>query len=185
MKIYTRKGDGGTTSLLGGGRVPKHHLRIEAYGTVDELSSVIGLLATEAAAAEERGFLQQIQHHLFTIGASLAVEGEDSKAFRPDLEAQDIKVLEVSIDTFTAFLPELKHFVLPGSDRANALAHLCRTVCRRAERLVVGLQAQSGVDPLVVQYLNRLSDWFFVYGRVLTHRQGTEEVKWVPRAKQP
>lgn len=181
MKIYTRKGDGGTTSLLGGGRVSKHDLRIEAYGTVDELNSMVGLLCTNEAAEPEHGFLRQIQHTLFTIGSSLAVDSKDSKAYRPDINAEDIQLLEVSMDTYTAFLPDLQHFVLPGSDPANALAHLCRTVCRRAERLVVGLAEQSYVEPDALRYLNRLSDWFFVYGRVLTQRAGAQEVYWQPR----
>lgn len=182
MKIYTRKGDSGETSLLGGTRVSKAHLRIEAYGTVDELNSYVGLLSTEAATAEERTFLRSVQHMLFTIGSSLAVESQESKAYRPDIHAQDIHVLEVSIDTFTAFLPELKHFILPGSTRASALAHVCRTVCRRAERLAVALHdTGEEVVPDVIRYLNRLSDWFFAYSRVLTQREGSEEVRWEPR----
>lgn len=182
MKIYTKKGDDGRTSLLGGSRVPKHHLRIESYGTVDELNSFIGLLRDQPATASYQAQLQTIQDRLFTIGAYLATDDENSKAYRPDLREADVEVLEQSIDEMEKGLPPLKNFVLPGGHPANSLAHVCRTVCRRAERLVVHLNSEDRpVEPIIIAYLNRLSDWFFVLSRHITHTTGSQEVVWQPR----
>lgn len=182
MKIYTRKGDLGETGLLGGTRVPKDDLRIEAYGTVDELNCFLGLLRDQPSTEPEAAFLQSIQDRLFVIGAALAVDDPSSKVYRPDLHQEDIDALETSMDAFEASLPELKSFVLPGGHPANSAAHVCRTVCRRAERLSVRLMHEWPVEPIVISYLNRLSDWFFVYARALSQRAGAAEIAWQPRA---
>ena len=183
MKIYTKAGDGGQTSLLGGARVSKAHARIAAYGTVDELNVAVGALRDQPLATPEGALLQGVQERLFTLGAALAVEAEQSQVFRPDLRADDVAALEQHIDTMTAQLPELRHFVLPGGHAAVSAAHLVRVVCRRAERLVVGLAEVEprGTDALVIAYLNRLSDWAFVYARLLAQRAGAPELKWTPR----
>jgi cob(I)alamin adenosyltransferase len=181
MKIYTKKGDGGDTSLLGGTRVRKDDVRIEAYGTVDELNVALGALRDHTITQPEASLLQTVQERLFTVGAALAVEDEQSKVFRPDLREEDVVVLEQAIDAMTTELPELRHFILPGGHPAVSAAHLVRVVCRRAERLVIHLAAQGSVPSIVVPYLNRLSDWAFVYGRLLGQRAGVAEVKWEPR----
>ncbi len=181
MKVYTRNGDKGETGLLGGTRVPKYDLRIEAYGTVDELNSFLGMLRDTPGTQPEHALLQSIQERLFTLGSYLATDDENTKVFRPDLQEQDVVALELSIDSMEDGLPLLKNFVLPGGHISNSLAHVCRTICRRAERLVVHLAAEKPVEPLVISYLNRLSDWLFVYARTLTHRAKQLEVLWQPR----
>jgi cob(I)alamin adenosyltransferase len=181
MKIYTRKGDTGQTSLLGGKRVPKHSQRIEAYGTVDELNSWIGLLATLPHARPQVALLRSIQDRLFTLGSLLAADPEGTSFKLPELQESDVTELEQSIDSLEADLPALRNFVLPGSDADNAHAHVARTVCRRAERRLVELAEVEPVDALNLKYLNRLSDWLFVFSRALTLRNGTAEVAWTPR----
>lgn len=181
MKIYTKKGDKGTTSLLGGTRVPKDDLRIDAYGTVDELNSFIGLLRDHVKEAEERGVLKEIQDRLFTMGSSLAADPAKEKIVKPDLEVQDIAVLEKEIDRMNEALPPMKSFILPGGHPTVSFCHIARCVCRRAERLVVALKHRAEVDPLVLQYLNRLSDYLFVLSRLLAKRFDAEEIPWRPR----
>lgn len=181
MKVYTKKGDEGLTSLIGGTRVPKHHLRIEAYGTVDELNSNIGRLADFEAAATYRPFLREVQDRLFTMGSLLAADPEKNRMELPSLHASDVEKLEKSIDEMESGLEPLKNFILPGGHPANSSAHIARCVCRRAERMVVNLSEQAPVDPLSLQYLNRLSDWLFVFAREMTRVTGAEEIAWTPR----
>lgn len=181
MKIYTKTGDKGQTSLIGGTRVPKHHLRIESYGTVDELNSYIGLIRDQQVSEHQQNLLKEIQDRLFTIGSALASDPEKSKMKIPDLHQEDIELLEKEIDTMIADLPELRHFILPGGSNAVSFCHLARCVCRRAERICVHLSEDSFVDEKVMVYLNRLSDYLFVLSRKLCFDNQIEENKWIPR----
>ena len=181
MKIYTKTGDQGQTSLIGGTRVPKHHLRIESYGTVDELNSYIGLIRDQQVSEHQQNLLKEIQDRLFTIGSALASDPEKSKMKIPDLHQEDIELLEKEIDTMTADLPELRHFILPGGSNAVSFCHLARCVCRRAERICVHLSEDSFVDEKVMVYLNRLSDYLFVLSRKSCFDNQIEENKWIPR----
>ncbi|SFG79206.1 cob(I)yrinic acid a,c-diamide adenosyltransferase [Pedobacter insulae] len=181
MKIYTKTGDKGQTSLIGGTRVPKHHIRIETYGTVDELNSYIGLIMCQQIAVHYQQILKEIQDRLFTIGASLASDPERSKMKIPDLGDNDIALLEKEMDEMNEALPELKHFILPGGSTVVSYCHLARCVCRRAERSAVHLAEQSFVDSNITIYLNRLSDYLFVLGRKLNADGGTPENVWKPR----
>ncbi len=178
-KIYTKSGDQGKTSLLGGQRVSKAELRIEAYGTVDELNSWLGLLRDHSLGEERKAFLKKIQDTLFTIGSHLAVEDEESKKYLPVLSEAAIQDLESEIDLMDGKLPVLKHFILPGGHPHVSEVHIARTVCRRAERCVIRLYDEVGnVDFLVVKLLNRLSDYLFVLSRMLARELGVEEQKW-------
>src|SRR6476469_3254635 len=178
MKIYTRAGDKGLTALIGGTRVPKSSLRIECYGTVDELNSHIGLLRDQDINAPRRGLLKEIQDRLFTIGSSLAADPEKSKMKLPDLHAADVQLLEDEMDRMNAELPELRAFILPGGHPAVSQAHVARCVCRRTERMVIHVSEDSFVAELVIVYLNRLSDYLFVLSRYMAHELGVEEVTW-------
>ncbi|MEM6805193.1 MAG: cob(I)yrinic acid a,c-diamide adenosyltransferase [Bacteroidota bacterium] len=180
MKIYTKKGDAGKTSLLGGTRVAKYDLRIEAYGTVDELNAYLGLISDEEAAREHIVLIRNIQDKLFTLGSILAADPEKNHFKLPSIEQGDIDLLERSIDVMSEKLPELKNFVLPGGHRANSLAHVARCVCRRAERRVVELSEQAPIDALILTYLNRLSDWLFVLSRSVSAETGSTEILWNP-----
>jgi len=181
MKIYTKTGDSGTTSLLGGRRVSKSHDRINAYGTVDELNAFMGLLRDQVVNTYRQEFLISIQERLFTIGASLAAEAPDSKVKRPDLQEDDVTTLEQAIDQMEESLPPMKNFVLPGGHQSVSFCHLARCVCRRAERLVIKLKESEQVEDMVVIYLNRLSDYLFVLGRKIVQELNAEEVPWIPR----
>ena len=181
MKIYTKTGDQGITSLLGGVRVPKSDLRIDAYGTVDELNSYMGLLRDQEVNAQRADFLKEIQDRLFTLGADLATVPGKDKVKKPDLHAEDILLLEEEMDRMDASLPTLKAFILPGGHTAVSFCHLARTVCRRTERIVVELASYEEVNGLVIQYLNRLSDYLFVLGRKMAQELQVEEVTWTPR----
>lgn len=183
MKIYTKTGDKGFTSLIGGTRVPKHHLRIESYGTVDELNSYIGLIRDQEIAQHDKDFLKEIQDRLFTIGSSLAADPEKSKMVIPDLHTEDIELLETEMDTINLQLPELKHFILPGGSTTISYCHLARTVCRRAERITVHLADESMVDDKVIIYLNRLSDYLFTLARKVANDHKIAENEWIPRLK--
>ncbi|MDB5158056.1 MAG: cob(I)yrinic acid a,c-diamide adenosyltransferase [Mucilaginibacter sp.] len=183
MKIYTKTGDKGFTSLIGGTRVPKHHLRIESYGTVDELNSYIGLIRDQDLAAHDKDLLKEIQDRLFTIGSSLAADPEKSKMVIPDLHISDIELLEMEMDTMNETLPELKHFILPGGSSTISYCHIARCVCRRAERLTVHLAEESVVDDKVIIYLNRLSDYLFTLGRKIANDHKIPENQWIPRLK--
>ena len=181
MKIYTKTGDKGLTSLIGGTRVAKSSLRIECYGTVDELNSHIGLVRDQDVNAPRRPLLKEIQDRLFTIGSALAADPEKSKMKLPDLHAADVTLLEDEMDRLNADLPELRAFILPGGHPAVSHAHVARCVCRRAERLTIHLGEDSFVAELVVVYLNRLSDFLFVLSRAMAHELGVEEVTWKAR----
>ncbi|MBL0049065.1 MAG: cob(I)yrinic acid a,c-diamide adenosyltransferase [Bacteroidetes bacterium] len=181
FKIYTRTGDTGETSLIGGTRVPKHHIRIESYGTVDELNSYVGLIKDQEIDAHSKSILAEIQDRLFTIGSSLASDPEKSKMKIPDLKQEDISLLESEMDEMDAKLPEMRSFVLPGGHPIISFCHIARCVCRRAERNTIHLAENNFVAPLVVQYLNRLSDYLFVLSRFLSLQLKVNETPWKPR----
>ncbi len=182
-KIYTKTGDLGQTSLIGGTRVPKSHIRIESYGTVDELNSFIGFLCDQITDDRTKKFLNEIQDRLFTIGSSLACDPDkEPKMKLPDLRDDDIKLMEAEIDEMNKVLPQMKSFILPGGGMAVSSAHIARCVCRRAERNCVNMiEHEMFVDPLVIQYLNRLSDYLFVVARFIAHVTGVKETEWKAR----
>jgi cob(I)alamin adenosyltransferase len=181
MKIYTKTGDKGTTALFGGKRVSKAELRIETYGTVDELNSWMGVLRDQEVNRNRQEELIEVQDRLFTIGSILATEPGNTKVKIPSLTENDITFLEKKIDAMESGLEPMKVFVLPGGHTSVSFGHVSRTVCRRAERLVIALDAQEKVDPLVIQYLNRLSDYLFVLCRAMTKDLGANETPWRPR----
>jgi cob(I)alamin adenosyltransferase len=180
-KIYTKTGDAGETSIFGGKRLPKDHVRIEAYGTVDELNAYLGLLRDQVPDPETQSRLKMIQDRLFTVGSNLASD-PDKELVTPDLRAEDIEGLEKEMDRMNEDLPELRNFVLPGGHQVVSYCHLARCVCRRAERRVIHLARESKVEPIVIQYLNRLSDYFFVLARYLGREMQVEEISWSPRS---
>jgi cob(I)alamin adenosyltransferase len=181
MKIYTRTGDAGTTSLFGGARVPKYDLKIEAYGTIDELNSHIGLLRDQQIAEEHITVLLEVQDRLFTIGSHLATQAGKKNIVLPPILETDIELLEKEIDRMDALLPPMKHFVLPGGHTVISFVHIARCVCRRAERLSVHLSEQEEVNPIILKYLNRLSDYLFMLSRMLTQELGAKEIPWIAR----
>lgn len=181
MKIYTKTGDKGQTSLIGGTRVPKDHIRIEAYGTVDELNSWIGLIRDQGISSRQQEMLVEIQDRLFTIGSSLASDPEKSKMKIPDLKEEDILLLEKEMDRMNETLPEMRSFVLPGGHTTVSYCHIARCVCRRGERAVIRLSSSEFVAERVVKYLNRLSDYLFVLSRELSADLKAVEIPWKPR----
>lgn len=183
QKIYTKTGDLGKTSLIGGTKVPKSNIRIDAYGTIDELNSYIGLTADHLQDNHSKLILKEIQDRLFTIGSSLACDPEKEPALKiPDLKEEDIALLEKEIDRMTAELPVMKSFILPGGHVAVSVAHITRCVCRRAERICVDMnESKLFVEPLVIKYLNRLSDYLFVLARFIGQLLGVGEIPWKPR----
>ncbi|WP_080056897.1 cob(I)yrinic acid a,c-diamide adenosyltransferase [Spirosoma aerolatum] len=182
MKIYTKTGDKGQTGLIGGRRVSKADLRIDAYGTIDELNAWIGLVRDQLVNESRSTLLKEIQDRLFTVGAELATDPEKaSKRAIPSITADDIEMLEQAMDNMDAELPELRAFILPGGHQAVSFCHLARTVCRRAERLIITLHEQSPVDERVRQYINRLSDYLFVLSRKMAQELSSDEVVWKPR----
>jgi cob(I)alamin adenosyltransferase len=183
MKIYTKTGDKGFTSLIGGTRVPKHNIRIESYGTVDELNSWIGLIRDQQINTDHKELLKQIQETLFVIGSHLASDPERSKMALPDFSIQEVELLEKTIDQMNGQLPELTHFILPGGSTVVSYCHLARCVCRRAERAVTYLAENSAVDELIIIYLNRLSDYLFVLARKLANELNVAENQWLPKIK--
>lgn len=181
VKIYTKTGDGGDTALFGGGRVPKDNKRVEAYGAVDELNSFVGLALMSLADADVRRGLLLIQNDLFSLGANLATPGGDGSRPRPqtpDVPVARVEAMERWIDDATEELPELREFVLPGGSEGSATLHVCRSVCRRAERAVVALGRDEPLDDGIVPYLNRLSDLLFVWARLENLRSGQQDVPW-------
>ncbi|MBL7891837.1 MAG: cob(I)yrinic acid a,c-diamide adenosyltransferase [Bacteroidia bacterium] len=180
MKIYTKTGDKGQTSLIGGTRVPKHHIRIEAYGTVDELNSWIGLLRDQQIKDEYKSLLVEVQDRLFTIGSTLAADPEKSRMTLPELAEADVTVLEKAIDKMNEGLPEMRSFILPGGHTIISYCHIARCVCRRAERNTTHLSETTAVGELVIKYLNRLSDYLFVLARRLSHDLKANEMPWKP-----
>lgn len=187
MKIYTKTGDKGTTALFGGTRVPKHHIRIESYGTVDELNSHIGLIRDQKIDPRSTEILVHIQNKLFTVGAILATPPEKEllkngkeRLNISKISEEDIALLETEMDSMNDTLPQMTHFVLPGGHTTVSYCHIARCVCRRAERLSVQLNEQEAIDERVIMYLNRLSDYLFVLARKLSQDLKAEEVKWIP-----
>ncbi|MDX2151959.1 MAG: cob(I)yrinic acid a,c-diamide adenosyltransferase [Bryobacteraceae bacterium] len=185
-RIYTRGGDTGNTSLVGGQRVPKDALRIETYGTVDELNACVGLAAVSASDSPRLSSFHQIllrvQHELFNLGSILATLPGDVHPKQPRITEAEIRRLESEIDRMNTELPDLHSFVLPGGSRINAELHLCRTVCRRAERLAVALSREEEIPGETVRYLNRLSDALFVWSRWVNVQLGVSEILWQPNA---
>jgi cob(I)alamin adenosyltransferase len=187
-RVYTRGGDKGDTALAGGQRVPKDSLRIEAYGTVDELNATIGVarataeesLAEHGKLAELDAILKRVQHELFNVGSILATLPQDVHPRQARVTEAEIAQLEAEIDRMNAVLPALRSFVLPGGCRLNADLHVCRTVCRRAERIAVALSRQEPIDGEIIRYLNRLSDALFVWSRWASHTLGVPEILWEP-----
>lgn len=188
MKIYTKTGDKGKTSLFSGSRVPKHDLRIESYGTIDELNSYIGVIKDHSPKDEDLGLLHDIQDRLFSIGSILATEPEKLKDKNgkpryklPEITNKDIENLENSIDEMNKKLPEMTHFLLPGGHPVVSFCHVARCVCRRAERRITALNDDEAVDEKVLKYINRLSDFLFVLSRNWGKKTNAEEVKWIPK----
>ena len=186
MKIYTKTGDNGTTGLIGGSRLPKHDLRIECYGTVDELNSYLGLIRDQEISSDSKSGLINIQEQLFTIGAILAMDPaleQSSKGKRfqnPSIKPEATTFLETTIDTMNAALPTLTHFILPGGHTTVSYCHIARSICRRAERNTTKLHSEQPVSTEVLIYLNRLSDFLFVLARKLSKELCAEEIKWIP-----
>lgn len=190
MKIYTKTGDAGTTALFGGTRVSKHHIRIDSYGTLDELNSWLGLIRDQDIDAHTKETLVQIQDKLFTIGAILATDPEKARLKSgkerltiPKINAGDIALLEKEMDLMNDSLPPMTHFILPGGHPTVSYCHIARTVCRRAERLASLLHENEPVDPNVLSYINRLSDYLFVLARKLSKDLYANEIKWIPEKK--
>ncbi|MDR1756294.1 MAG: cob(I)yrinic acid a,c-diamide adenosyltransferase [Culturomica sp.] len=182
MKIYTRTGDKGMTSLIGGKRVPKNSLRLEAYGSVDELNAHIGMIRSWPLSERAKEELVGIQHILFELAGNLATDpAAENRPVHPAVREQDVAGLEESMDRLNESLPPLGKFVLPGGDPAVSHCHIARTVCRRTERRILDLNEESPVDECVIQYINRLSDYLFVLSRRLAADNGTEELAWEPR----
>ena len=180
-RVYTRQGDSGQTSLAGGQRLPKNDLRIEAYGTIDELNSFIGLAREPARELPELDrILGRIQHELFNLGSILATMPQDVHPKQARITLAESEQLEREIDRMNQGLPPLRSFVLPGGSRLNAELHVCRTVCRRAERVCVSLAATAELDAAILKYLNRLSDALFVWSRWASHQAGVPETLWEP-----
>ena len=179
MKIYTKTGDKGTTSLVGGTRVPKTHIRLEAYGTVDELNSNLGLLITYLLDGKDKDFLQQVQDRLFAVGSHLATDRE--KMERKEaciISSEQVEMVEREIDRLDTLLPPLSAFILPGGSRGAALCHVCRTVCRRAERRILALAEQVEISSELLAYVNRLSDYLFVLSRKMNQDDKKGEIFW-------
>ncbi len=183
FKIYTKTGDLGKTSLIGGTKVAKSNIRIEAYGTIDELNSFIGLTADHCSDDPSKTILKEIQDRLFTIGSSLACDPDKESQLKiPDLKEADIELLEKEIDKMHEELAPMRSFILPGGHIAISTAHVTRCVCRRAERICVNMQEHElFVEPLVIKYLNRLSDYLFVLARYIGYKLGVEDIPWKPR----
>jgi cob(I)alamin adenosyltransferase len=178
IKVYTKTGDNGTTGLFSGERVPKHHIRIKAYGTVDELNCWIGLIRSQDIKKEQGKELIKIQRNLMLIGSELANESSDLTI---DLiQKDDVKDIELWIDRMTDELPVLRNFVIPGGHSCVANTHLARCVCRRAERFITELNDTSKTNPVIIFYINRLSDYLFTLSRKFAHDFNVEEIKWIP-----
>ena len=184
LKIYTKVGDKGTTSLIGGTKVLKSDLRIEAYGTIDELNSYVGLCNDVLIDEHSKKILKEIQDRLFTIGSSLACDPEKEPKMKiPDLKEEDVSLLEKEMDQMNEIIPQMKSFILPGGHVTVSHLHIARCICRRAERCCVRLSEQAREDLLILKYLNRLSDYLFVLARCVAHLLNAEEIVWQPRIK--
>jgi len=190
MKIYTKTGDNGTTALFGGTRVAKHHIRIESYGTIDELNSWLGLIRDQEVDVHSKKIVALIQEKLFTVGAILATDPEKAilksgkeRLNIPKIDASDIELLEKEMDAMNTKLPQMTHFILPGGHTTVSYCHIARTVCRRAERMSSLLNENEPLDEGVLMYINRLSDYLFVLARKLSSDLQVEEIKWIPEKK--
>lgn len=188
MKVYTKTGDKGTTALFGGTRVPKHHIRIDSYGTVDELNSYIGLIRDQDIDPRSKEILIHIQDRLFTVGAVLATDPEKmvlkngkDRLNIPRVDEEDVILLETEMDKMNNDLPPMTHFVLPGGHTTVSYCHIARCVCRRAERLATALYESQPFDEHTLKYLNRLSDYLFVLARKLSNDLQADEIKWIPK----
>jgi cob(I)alamin adenosyltransferase len=188
MKIYTKTGDKGTTALFGGTRVPKHHIRIDSYGTIDELNSHLGLIRDQDIDQHYKDIIIHIQDRLFTVGAILATDPEKQilksgkeRLNIPKISSEDIERLEHEMDAMNEALPPMTHFVLPGGHQTVSFCHIARCVCRRAERLTTALNDMSPVDSHTLMYINRLSDYLFVLARKLSNDLHAQEIKWIPK----
>ncbi|MCG8310018.1 MAG: cob(I)yrinic acid a,c-diamide adenosyltransferase [Cytophagales bacterium] len=181
MKIYTKTGDKGKTSLLGGTRVSKSDERLDAYGTIDELNSFLGLVRDLEIDVGRKNLIHEIQSRLFTVGSSLAAENERAKDFKPDLEERDVARLEQAIDAMNEKLPQMRNFIIPGGHQLVSTSHIARTVCRRAERLVIKLSNSEEIEDIVIRYLNRLSDYLFVLARKQAVELNIDEIPWKPK----
>ena len=188
MKIYTKTGDKGKTALFGGTKVPKHHIRIESYGTVDELNSYLGLVRDQDIDNHSKSILATIQNKLFTVGAILATDPEKAmlksgkeRLNIPKISNEDIELLEQEMDNMNEALPPMTHFILPGGHQTVSFCHIARCVCRRAERLAAALNDLEPFQPETLMYLNRLSDYLFVLARKLSKELQADEVKWIPQ----
>ncbi|OBQ55489.1 cob(I)yrinic acid a,c-diamide adenosyltransferase [Tamlana sp. s12] len=191
MKIYTKTGDKGTTALFGGTRVPKHHIRIESYGTVDELNSYLGLIRDQPIHQDYIDLIIRIQDRLFTVGAELATDPEKATLKNgkerlniPRIAIEDIERLEHEMDMMNEALPEMTHFILPGGNQSVSFCHIARCVCRRAERLASQLNETEPIEANTLTYLNRLSDYLFVLARKLSYDLRAQEIKWIPQKKE-
>jgi cob(I)alamin adenosyltransferase len=182
VKIYTKTGDKGETSLIGGTRVPKYHDRIEAYGTVDELNSWIGQLADECADESYVNFLRDVQDRLFTIGSNLAMDPDKPSFKLPEINETDVLKLENAIDNMNESLPELRNFILPGGHPVVSRIHISRCVCRRAERCVIKVADNAPVNDIIIRFLNRLSDFLFVFARYSAKLLNANEINWKPNS---
>ncbi len=179
MKIYTKTGDKGVTSLVGGNRVPKTHIRLEAYGTVDELNSNLGFLSTYLLDEKDRNFLQQVQDKLFAVGSHLATDREKTELKAASvISPEHVETMEREIDRLDNLLPPLSAFILPGGSRGVAVCHICRTVCRRAERRILALAEQVEISSELLAYVNRLSDYLFVLSRKMNQDDKKGEIFW-------
>jgi cob(I)alamin adenosyltransferase len=190
MKVYTKTGDKGTTALFGGTRVPKHHIRIECYGTVDELNSYIGLIRDQEINSNYKNVLIHIQDRLFTVGAILATDPEKAilksgkeRLNIPKISSENVSLLEKEMDAMNESLPQMTHFVLPGGHQTVSFCHIARCVCRRAERLATALNEIERIEAHTLMYLNRLSDYLFVLARKLTLDNKATEIPWIPKKK--
>jgi cob(I)alamin adenosyltransferase len=181
FRIYTKTGDDGTTGLYGGARIAKYDLRIEAYGTIDELNSYLGLIRDQTVGENNTKVLLEIQDRLFTIGAILAAQPGKKNLSVPELKPADVEMLEKEIDHMDTLLEPMKHFILPGGHTTVSFVHIARCVCRRAERLTVHLAVDNEVDGLIIKYLNRLSDYLFTLARMLSKDLGASEQPWIPK----
>jgi cob(I)alamin adenosyltransferase len=180
-KIYTKTGDKGETSLIGGARVPKFHDRIEAYGTLDELNSFIGYLRDQLTDMHLRDVLLRVQENLFTAESLLATDpGKVINRSLPQLSEEDVNGLEYEIDAMNLHLPDLKSFILPGGHPLVSLSHVCRTICRRSERIIIKLASEKPVDEILIKYINRLSDYLFVLAREIAFNQNIADLPWKP-----
>ncbi|MDR1056628.1 MAG: cob(I)yrinic acid a,c-diamide adenosyltransferase [Prevotellaceae bacterium] len=178
MKIYTKTGDKGTTSLVSGKRVSKAHPRVEAYGTVDELISYIGVVRSSEIDPQYKDILHKVQNRLMICAALLANDGMNDKL--PVINEKDITLLEHEIDTMESLLPQLEYFILPGGNQVSSFCHVARSICRRAERCAIGLTEKFEIPEIVIQYLNRLSDYLFVLARKLAKDLNADEIYWIP-----